>query len=228
MRRYLVFILLIFLLVLTYLTNFFIKKERSFDENLRLKQENESLKAQIQQLEIRNLPPVSFFATGKSEIPRDNYLVAKVFSTYPFNIKNQITINAGGKQGIKKMMAVTVGGNLLLGYISEVFDEYSIVQTIFDPSWQLPVRIGKEEVDGLFQGGSEPKLVLIAKEKAIQVGDIAYSASQEFPYGLKIGEILEIKENAAGVFKEAVLKIPFNINELREVMVIPQKRINAD
>jgi len=219
MRRYLVFILLIFLLVLTYLTNFFIKKERSFDENLRLKQENESLKAQIQQLEIRN---------WKLEIPRDNYLVAKVFSTYPFNIKNQITINAGGKQGIKKMMAVTVEGNLLLGYISEVFDEYSIVQTIFDPSWQLPVRIGKEEVDGLFQGGSEPKLVLIAKEKAIQVGDIAYSASQEFPYGLKIGEILEIKENAAGVFKEAVLKIPFNINELREVMVIQQKRINAN
>jgi len=225
MRRYLVFILLIFLLVLTYLTNFFIKKERSFDENLRLKQENESLKAQIQQLTTNNRQSIT---NSQQLATSNNYLVAKVFSTYPFNIKNQITINAGGKQGIKKMMAVTVGGNLLLGYISEVFDEYSIVQTIFDPSWQLPVRIGKEEVDGLFQGGSEPKLVLIAKEKAIQVGDIAYSASQEFPYGLKIGEILEIKENAAGVFKEAVLKIPFNINELREVMVIPQKRINAD
>jgi len=210
MRRYLLLILLISLLVLTYFTSFFIKKERSFDENLRLKQENESLKAQIQQLTTNNQPLTT----------NNNYLVAKVFSTYPFNIKNQITINVGEKQGVKKMMAVTVEGNLLLGYISKVFDDYSIVQTIFDPSWQLPVRIGKEEIDGLFQGGSEPKLVLIAKEKAIQVGDIAYSASQEFPYGLKIGEILEIRENAAGVFKEAVLKIPFNVNELREVRVI--------
>jgi rod shape-determining protein MreC len=210
MRRYLLLILLISLLALTYFTSFFIKKERSFDENLRLKQENESLKAQIQQLTTNNQPLTT----------NNNYLVAKVFSTYPFNIKNQITINVGAKQGVKKMMAVTVEGNLLLGYISKVFDDYSIVQTIFDPSWQLPVRIGKEEIDGLFQGGSEPKLVLIAKEKAIQVGDVAYSASQEFPYGLKIGEILEIRENAAGVFKEAVLKIPFNVNELREVMVI--------
>jgi len=211
MRRYLIITLLIFLLVITYFTIFFIKKERSFDENLRLKQENENLKAQIQKLEIGN---------WKLEIPRDNYLTAKVFSTYPFNIKNQITINIGEKQGVKKMMAVTVGDNLLLGQVVEVFENYSIVQTIFDPHWQLPVRIGKEEINGLFQAGNEPKVVLIEKEKAIQIGDVVYSASQEFPYGLKIGEISEIKETTAGVFKEAILKIPFNVNELREVRVI--------
>ncbi len=215
MRRYLIITLVIFLIGVTYLTNFFIKKERSFDENLRLKQENENLRAQIQKFQI----PISNY-----QLQQKNYLIAKVFSTYPFNIKNQVTINIGEKQGVKKMMTVTVGDNLLLGQVTEVFENYSVIQTIFDPNWQLSVRIGKEEINGLFQGGNEPKVVLIEKEKAIQIGDIVYSASQEFPYGLKIGEISEIKETVAGVFKEAVLKIPFNINELREVNVITKPR----
>lgn len=215
MRRYLIITLVIFLIGVTYLTNFFIKKERSFDENLRLKQENENLRAQIQKFQI----PISNY-----QLQQKNYLIAKVFSTYPFNIKNQVTINIGEKQGVKKMMTVTVGDNLLLGQVVEVFENYSVIQTIFDPNWQLSVRIGKEEINGLFQGGNEQKVVLIEKEKAIQIGDIVYSASHEFPYGLKIGEISEIKETVAGVFKEAVLKIPFNINELREVNVITKPR----
>jgi len=209
-RRYFIILIIILLLGITYLTSFFIKKERSFDENLRLKQENENLRAQIQKLQL----PITNYQLS------NNYLTAKVFSTYPFNIKNQVTINIGEKQGVKKMMTVTVGDNLLLGQVTEVFENYSVIQTIFDPNWQLSVRIGKEEINGLFQGGNEQKVVLIEKEKAIQISDIVYSASQEFPYGLKIGEISEIKETIAGVFKEAVLKIPFNINELREVNVI--------
>lgn len=210
MRRYLLIGLIIFLAGATYLTNFFIKKERSFDENLRLKQENEALRAQIQQLKVN----------GQKSIVNGNFIAARVFSTYPFNIKNQITINAGEKQGVKKMMTAVLGENILVGQVIEVFENSSVIRTIFDPNWQLPVRIGEKEVDGLFRGGSEPKVFLIDKEKPIQVNDIVYSASQEFPYGLKIGEIAEIKESAAGVFKEAVLKMPFNVNELREINII--------
>ncbi len=199
------------LVVVAYFTSFFIKKERSFDDVLRLKQENENLKAQIQKLEVRD---------GKWEVQQENFLVAKVFSTYPFNIKNKITINIGEKHGVKKMMVATVGGNLLLGQVVEVFENSSIIKTIFDPSWQLPARIGEKEIDGLFRAGNEPRVILIEKEKSIQIGDIIYSASQEFPYGLKIGEISEIKETAAGVFKEAILKMPFNVNEVREVNIV--------
>lgn len=210
MRRYLLIALIIFLAGATYLTNFFIKKERSFDEILRLKQENENLRAQIQQQTINN----------QQRTTSGNYLTAKVFSTYPFNVKNIVTINTGEKQGIKKSMVATVGENILLGRITDVFENFSVIQTIFDPAWQLPVRIGKEEINGLFKAGNEPKVILIEKEKQIQTDDIVYSASQEFPYGLKIGEVAEIKETAAGVFKEAVLKMPFNVGELREIKIL--------
>jgi len=211
MRRYLLIALIIFLAGATYLTNFFIKKGRSFDENLRLRQENEELHAQLQKYQASSI---------KQQAVNGNYLTARVFSTYPFNIKNKITVNIGEKQGIKKSMVATVGENILLGQVTDVFENYSVIQTIFDPDWQLPVRIGKEEINGLFKGGNEPKVILIEKEKEIQINDIVYSASQEFPYGLKVGEVVEIKETAAGVFKEAILKMPFNVGELREIKIL--------
>ncbi len=211
MRRYIFLTLIILLLIITYSTTFFIEKKRSFNENLLLKQENQELRAQIQKIQI----PVCGI-----QPPGDNYLSAKVFSTYPFNIKNQIVIDIGENKGIKKMMAATVGENILVGQVIEVYKTSSVIKTFFDPNWQLPVRIGKEETNGLLEGGSEPKVILIEKEKPLQVNDIVYSASQEFSYGLKIGEITEIRESAAGVFKEAVLKMPFNVSELREVNVL--------
>lgn len=210
MRRYFLIALIIFLVGATYLTNFFIKKERSFDEVLRLKQENEELRAQIQQLTTNNQQPTT----------NGNYLTAKVFSTYPFNIKNQITVNAGGNRGVKKNMTAVLGQNILIGQVIDVSENFSVIQTTFDPNWQWPVRIGKKEINGLFQGGNEPKVVLIEKEKEIQISDVVYSAGREFPYGLKIGEVAEIKETAAGVFKEAILRMPFNVNELREVQIL--------
>jgi rod shape-determining protein MreC len=209
LRRYSVILIVVLLTGTIYFTAFFIKKERSFDENLRLKQEKEELRSQIQKSSILN-PQSSIL---------NSYLTAKVFSTYPFNIKNQITVNAGEKQGIKKLAPAVLEENILVGQVIEVFKNHSVVKTIFDSNFQLPVRIGKDEINAFFQGGGEPKVILIDKEKPIQAGDIVYSASSEFPYGLKIGEISEIKETSAGVFKEAILKMPFNVNELRIIEI---------
>lgn len=219
MRNYVYIILAIFLLFITFFTGFFIKKNFSisffprdlYKENLSLRQENQNLKAQIQRGQIID---------DKNQSQNNKYLSAKIFSTYPFNTKNILIINAGSGQGIKDSMSVIVGENILIGQIIEVYENYSRVRTIFDPLWQIPVRIGEKEIDGLLQGGPSPKVALIEKNKSIQAEDFVYSASENFPYGLKIGEVGEIKESASGgVFKEAILKMPFNINELKEVSV---------
>lgn len=212
--------LVIALIFIVFLTGFFIKKDflkepvflvralfsraDLYEENLFLKQQNEDLRAQINELRTTNY-----------KLQTDNYLTAKIFSTYPFNIKNQLTINVGEKQGVKKGTTATIGENILVGQIIEVFENYSVARTIFEPKWQIPVRIGDEEINGLLQGGNEPKITLI--EKPVKIGDIVFSATADFPYGLKIGEISEIKETSSGIFKEAEVKVSYNINELREV-----------
>ncbi len=213
MKRYVLAVLIVILLIVVFFTGFFIKKERFFDENIQLKKENENLKAELQGLKVENF---------ESKISQDGFLTVKVFSTYPFNVKSQITVNAGEAQGVKKLMPALFGKNILLGQIIEVSKNYSVIQTIFDPNWQLPVRIGEKEINGLLQGGNEPKITFIEKDKPITVGDAVHSAKRGFPLGLKVGEISEIKESAPGVFKEAVLTMPFNISALREVEILLQ------
>ncbi|MFH1346907.1 MAG: rod shape-determining protein MreC [Spirochaetota bacterium] len=213
MKRYILAVLIIILVIVVFFTGFFIKKERFSNENIQLKKENENLKAELQGLKIENFEP---------KILRDGFLTAKVFSIYPFNVKNQITVNAGEARGVKKLAPALFGKNILLGQVIEVSKNYSVIQTIFDPNWQLPVRIGEKEINGLLQGGNEPKITFIEKDKPISAGDAVYSAKQDFPLGLKVGEISEIKESAPGIFKEAVLTVPFNMGDLREVEILLQ------
>ncbi len=215
MKRYIIAALIIVFAILVFFTSFFIKKERFFDENLQLKQENENLKVEIQKYQ---LSAAGIFAGA--QMPAGNYISGKVFSTYPFNVKNQITINIGEQQGVKRMMPAVFGENILIGQVSEVSKNYSVIQTIFDPNWQLPVRIGDKEINGLLQGGNEPKITFIEKDKPVNAGDVVYSAKQGLPYAIKIGEISEIKESAPGVFKEAILKIPFSVGDLREIKIL--------
>jgi rod shape-determining protein MreC len=211
MRRYILLVLIVVIAGTAYFTDFFLKKERGASENILLKQQNEGLLAQIQTARI----------FGKdSEADDFSFVEAKVFSTYPFNIKNTITVSGGENKGIKKNMPALLGKNILIGRVSEVFEEYSVIQTVFDPSWQMSARIGELETDGLLEGGNEPKITLIEKNKPCEAGDIVYSASKEFPYGLKIGEVLKVEDDSAGVFKDAVLKIPFNVGELRTVNIL--------
>ncbi len=211
MKRHTLTISIIILAIVVFFTGFFVKKERFFDENIQLKKENENLKVELQELKTGNCGVI---------VLQSDILIVKVFSTYPFNIKNQIVVDAGEAQGIKNLMPALFGNNILLGQIIKVSKNTSIIQTIFDPDWQLPVRIGENEISGLLQGGNEPRITFIEKDKPINTGDIVYSAGQGFPLKLKVGEISEIKESAPGVFKEAVLAVPFNIGALRKVEIL--------
>ncbi|MBI5079431.1 rod shape-determining protein MreC [Candidatus Wolfebacteria bacterium] len=208
MKRRLLLVLTVLAVIIVYFTGFFIKKDRDFRENLLLKRENENLRGELQ-----------LAAAGVKETGQKNYLPAKVFSTYPFNFKNKITVNVGEKNGVKKSAVVVFGENILVGQIADVSRDFSVARTIFDPGWQLPVRIGKEEINGLLQGGNEPKIVLIENDKLLETGLVVYSAGEGIPYGLKVGEIKEISKDAMGVFKEAFLKMPFNVGDLREVNI---------
>jgi len=104
--------------------------------------------------------------------------------------------------------------------VIEVFERYSIARTIFDSNFQVPVRIGDREINGLLKGGDKIKISMIEKDKEIQVGDFVFTASAEFPYGMKLGEISEIEDFSGSAFKEAFLLPSISINELRNVLVI--------
>ncbi len=147
-------------------------------------------------------------------------LVAKVYSTYPFNHRDYLMVAAGAADGVQPGMAVTADGNYLLGQVTEVFDRYSTIRTIFDQNWSLSVRAGDQGENALLISGQQPGLTMIDKKSVLKTGDSVYSASRDFPYGLKIGSVGEVTDSSAAAFRQAALEFPYPFNDLQEVAIL--------
>jgi len=146
--------------------------------------------------------------------------LATVFVSYPFSDKSSLTLNLGKDDGIFSDDLV-VFEKTLLGKISESLNCYSVFKTVFDPNWEFPVYVGKNLSRGLFQAGSEPKVVLLSKKEKIEVGDIIVSADPEIISSeLVIGRVGRIKSDESSPFFEVLVEIPYNLNDLRKVTVI--------
>lgn len=181
--------------------------------------ENQNLKAELAVLENikRQLPDR---LTG--------YIPAIVYSRYPFSVKNEFLVNVGKNAGVSENKAVVFAG-MLIGKVEKVFEDTALVQTIFDSRLEFPVRIGSRDqqyarlaeggVEALFSGGSLPLVALIQLKSEVQKGDIVYSVSENFPYGLPLGEIEEIKISADRLFQEATLRFTYDINAAETVSI---------
>lgn len=141
----------------------------------------------------------------------------KVYSSYPFNSKGEIAIAAGENLGLVPGDTIVIGGNILVGRVRSVFKSSSIVTTIFDPSWEVQVRIGESEIDALMQGGNELRLTLIPADKYIEEGDLVVSAGENLPYGLEIGFVGKIVSMSGDVFQETIIEPNLKIKDLRDV-----------
>lgn len=212
-RRYIFFGILFFLILFLIFGNInwkskIVRSVNSSELNA-LKLENQSLKIQVLEL------------TNKIVLPKSDMVVGQVFSSYPFNNKNLLSINIGSDQGIKKSMPVTLGSNTLVGQVDKVFKNYSLVKTIFSPDWQIPVRIGEKKIPGLLVGGPNLRLTMIVNNKPIFENQPIFIASQDLPYGLSIGLVANVKNNSdTGVFQEAGVKLDYDFDNLTELSVL--------
>ncbi len=176
---------------------------------------NKALKARVAELEKEN-------EDLKVQIFNDNLLpsdTVKVYSIYPFNNVKEIAI-AGGETALQaKDQVVTYGKNILVGKIQAVFEDHSVVETIFDPTFKVEVRVGESEADGLFTGGNILRLSLLSKKANIKVGDMVVTAAKGYPYGLEVGKVKEIKDNLGNPLKEAIVEPVIQLEDLRNVSI---------
>lgn len=182
-------------------------------EKLRL--ENDSLKTELYIVE--NL------SEKEAQYDKWEYLYSKIFSSYPFNNQNLISINSGEINGIKEGQVVAAAPSILLGQIIKVNENISLVRTIFDKDFIAAVKIGDNKIDALLKGGPIPVLEMIEKSKDIKNGEVVYSSDQNFPYGFKLGEVQIIENNdvdTAELFKKAFLKINYSLSSLEDVLII--------
>ena len=145
---------------------------------------------------------------------------AGAYSSYPFNFRNVLMLSLGTDGGVRKGAAVVFKG-ALVGQVAEVSARTSVVMTVYDPRLELSVRIGARGVDAVLKGGAAPHLTLIANDAAVTAGDIVTAADPALPLGLVIGEVKEVTNEPSACFKEAALSLPYRIQALRFVSVLP-------
>ena len=207
---------------LIFVKDFFRSSINAKNEIERLGLENDSLKTELYISE--NFQPEADQPSAESDKKdRWDYLRVKVFSSYPFNDQNLISIANGEISGIKKDQVVAAAPGVLLGQVIDTNKNIALVRTIFDKEFIAAVKIGESKINALLKGGVPPTLEMIEKNKDIKNGEIVYNADQNYPYGFKLGEV-QLVENkdvdTAGLFKKASLRTDYNLSSLEDVLII--------
>ncbi|MBI4086236.1 MAG: hypothetical protein HY433_03295 [Candidatus Liptonbacteria bacterium] len=190
------------------------------DAQQKLVLENESLNAELALLrQIKKNQPVRNGA----------FLPVFVYSRYPFNFKNELLVSAGANQGVDIGQTAVIAsngaassGSILVGKVEKVFENVSLVRTVFDSRFRSAVRVGGFGTNALLKGGGKPELSLIPKDAKIANGDVVYSASPDFPYGIAIGNAGNVRISSDQLFQEADVETNYNPNELQSIFIISQ------
>lgn len=179
------------------------------EENRTLNEHIMNLEAEIHSLRTSYVIPSS-----------EDFISAKVFSFYPLNTRSIMYVSAGEAGGVARGDGVILADSVFVGQVVDTASDSSAVATLFDADFSLPVRIGEVEVEGLLRGGANPRVSLIDKTKTIASGDMVVSAARDFPYGLIVGRVSMVREDASGAFLEAGLELPYVLSDVRDVLII--------
>ncbi|MEK7188126.1 MAG: rod shape-determining protein MreC [Patescibacteria group bacterium] len=182
-----------------------------------LRAENSYLRAElVKKSAIFSLPATPF-----------NTVLANVYSRYPINFKHELIIDKGIRDHVREGSVVVVpirgedGGQKLffVGSVSSTFLTKSSVHTLFDYRFKSAVQMGSGKISGLIVGGLNPTITLIPKDAKLSPGDVVLGTASDFPYGIMLGRVKDIRPSSDKLFKEAGLELPYDVSRLVAVAV---------
>ena len=179
----------------------------------------ENIQLQEESKENQRLRQMLGFESGSSY----QLIPAEVVSTEPGRFPSSIWINLGEKDGIKKGMPV-INMDGLIGRVSEVLMQKSVVQLLYHPNCRVPALDSRSRVQGIVKskGGIRLSLDNVPAEEDVKPGDGIYSSGlgEIFPEGLKIGQVYGVSPERDSVFKVITLKPAVDFTRLEELFII--------
>jgi rod shape-determining protein MreC len=156
-------------------------------------------------------------------------VAARVISKDPQNWYNIFTVDKGTRDGIKEGMNI-IAGNGLVGIITEVNYNYSIVRSIIDDVSSVSGEFTKTSelciVNGDLQLIDEGKIRvdLISKDAQINDGDevVTSKISEDYLPGILIGNVSDIELDPSNMTKTALLTPVVDFERLEEVLIITE------
>lgn len=172
--------------------------------NLELKEEIESLKTSF----------------GLESILSDFEVInGVVISRNPSYWLDEIVVNRGKDHGIEKGMCVVVSKGVV-GYVKEVFSNYSIVILITNSSFNnTSVRINNSYLVLEYNKDNGMIVNQLDNSDDIKVGDVVLTSglTDKYPSGITIGYVERIENNNLGTGKILYISLYYDIDDIRYV-----------
>jgi len=195
-----------------------------------LKKENEALKSEIKKLifekeSLKDLEKENKALREALSLGLEKEFKLKMARFLGKDVSGDIfLIDKGKEDGIEEGKVVILPEKVLIGKVFKVYQNFSKVKVFTFKDFSFDVEIGKERAIALAkgQGNFKLKIVLIPKEKEILIGDKVFTSALggNFPKGILVGEIEEIKDSDISGFKEAKVKPYFELKNLDYLFVI--------
>lgn len=196
-----------------------------------LKNENESLQSKIQEItaenaKLRELKKENEFLKEALDLGLEKEFELKLASIIAKDIdQDVIAIDKGSRDGLTANMPVVSQSKILLGKISQVYDNFSKVQLLTEKSNVFDVKIQNKEIYGLAKGGGggfKLSLDLVPQEKEVASGDLALTSAMGgiFPNNLLVGQVVKAQKSDIKPFQEIEIKPSFDIKELDFLLII--------
>ena len=164
---------------------------------------------------------------------RDNLdiKVAKINFRKHINLYEKFYIDLGSNDGIKKNMIVLSEDNKLIGRVSRVYGNYSIVKMITAENSNISALSSITNMLGIIRGSNEDDGTLYFEpntfKNTLQIGEKLYTSgvSDIYPKGLYIGYISEIDDAKGDVFRSIKVRNDVDVLNLTDVMILmPRKK----
>lgn len=208
----------------------------SFSDNNKLISENENLKKEIEELKYRELETKKILNENESlkrmlsikeSYQHFKLIFGNIILREHDNWSKVFTINIGEESGVKLNQAV-ISNNGLVGYISKVNTNTSVVTTILDPTTAVSVNIGTINEPAILKGDislkeqNKLKLEYIQIDTTISIGDMIYTSGlgNNYPSTIPVGKVIEVKGNKNDMNRIAIVEPIVNIASLKEVAII--------
>lgn len=199
------------------------------EDNERLYQENNTLTAQIADLKTEKEENTNLRAQ-LNLIPKDEYSLEASFiiGQDPQKLGSWLMIDKGQNYGILPGMPVIVSDKMLVGKISEVYNNSAKVSLLTDSASSINAMDLDTSAKGIVNGeyGLGVIMSMVAQTDVINEGDsvVTSGLGGNMPKGLFIGTIQDVKSSADKLFQEAVIAPRVKYSELDVVFIIKNSK----
>jgi len=196
----------------------------TYDYYVRLKKQNEILKAKLIAIE-ENAQAQDRFQKIQNFRNNQNYpsIVANVIGRDPSNWNASLIIDKGHAEGM--VVGQPVVSRLgVVGRIFEVGHNTSKVILLSDPTFAVAAVVERSRENGLLTGTLQGALRLqyLTDNADVKVGDqvVTSRLSTAFPEGILIGQITDVEASVNSHTVECLVDPSVDLSELEEVIVI--------